>query len=200
MKIQTHNGLAVLPVLLRKQNTQELPSPLGQNLAKLASAFGPTSPVRVRMHTGSFEKIHTCAECPERKYFTSLQNNYLNIFLIESSSSTHSKFSGSYFEIPKIFLVASTQRLERLHAYHLNISGKFPTFLEHGLGGKKYCQWTSSTHSKYSDISLREILNLARTQRKGMLFESYSHLNISGKYPKCLAHGLECFLFLTHIC
>jgi len=36
MKLQTRNGLAVLPV--RKYKTQELPSPLGQNLAKLASA------------------------------------------------------------------------------------------------------------------------------------------------------------------
>ena len=42
-----------------------------------------------------------------------------------------------------------------------------------------------------------EILNLARTQRKGMSFESYSHLNISGKYPTFLVHGLKYFVILN---
>ena len=35
-----------------------------------------------------------------------------------------------------------------------------------------------------------EICMVAGTKGKEMLFESYSHLNISGKYPTFLKHGL----------
>jgi hypothetical protein len=103
--------------------------------------------------------------------------------------------SKNFGYFPEIFLVANTQRLERLNEYHLNISGENPTFLAHGLG----CIFIGINNLNTLKMFgyFPEILNVTETQSKGMLIESYYHLNISGKYPKFLAHGLEYFVILN---
>ena len=54
-----------------------------------------------------------------------------------------------------------------------------------------------NTHTHTNFGYFPEILILARTQRKEMSFESYSHLNILEKYPTFLVHGLEYFVILN---